>query len=96
MATSATLVLLSYTKLLHTIILSFSIAALKYPDNSIQLVWLPDATVKYFSGKYIVLFIMAVIIVIAGVAYILSFSFSDSGFSSIKINVCSSGLVTED
>ena len=68
-ATLATLILLSYTKLLRTVILSFSFATLKYPDNSTQLVWLPDGTVKYLSGKHIALFIAALIIVIAGVAY---------------------------
>ena len=53
-AALATLILLSYTKLLCTIILSFSFAALMYPDNSVQLVWLSDGTVKYFSdyGTY--------------------------------------------
>ena len=70
-ATLATLILLSYTKLLRTIILSFSFAALKYPDDSVQLVWLPDGTVKYLSGKQIALFIMALVIVVVGVAYTL-------------------------
>ena len=70
-STLATLILLSYTRLLRTIILSFSFAMLKYPDDSVQLVWLPDGTVKYLSGKHIALFIMALIIVIAGVAYTL-------------------------
>ena len=70
-ATLATLILLSYTKLLRTIILSFSFAALKYPDNTVQLVWLPDGTVKYLSGKHIALFIMALIILIVGVGYTL-------------------------
>ena len=70
-AALATLILLSYTKLLRSIILSFSFAVLKYPDNSVQLVWLPDGTVKYLSGKHIALFVMALIIVIAGVAYTL-------------------------
>ena len=70
-ATLATLILLSYTKLLRTIILSFSFATLKYPDDSVQLVWLPDGTIKYLSGKHIALFIMAVFIVVAGVAYTL-------------------------
>ena len=70
-ATLATLILLSYTKLLRTIILSFSFAALNYPDDSVQLVWLPDGTVKYLNGKHIALFIVALVIVIAGVVYTL-------------------------
>ena len=70
-ATMATLILLSYAKLLRSIILSFSFAVLKYPDNSVQLLWLSDGTVKYLSGKHIALFIMALIIVVVGVAYTL-------------------------
>ena len=53
------------------IILPFLFTALKYPDNSIQLVWLPDGTVKYLSGKHIALFIMVFVTLIAGVAYTL-------------------------
>lgn len=70
-ATLATLILLSYTKLLRTVILTFSFAALKYPDNSVQLVWLPDGTVKYFNGKYLALFLVSLAILIIGVAYTL-------------------------
>ena len=44
---------------------------MKYPDNTVQLVWLPDGTVKYLSGKHIALFIMALIILIVGVTYTL-------------------------
>ena len=83
-AVLATLILLSYAKLLRTIILSLSSATLRYPDSSVQLVWLPDGTVKYLSGKHIALFVMALVIVIVGVVYTLLL-FSGSGFSSIKI-----------
>ena len=68
-ATLATLILLSYTKLLRTVILSCSFAVLKYPDNSTRLVWLPDGTVGYLRGKHIALFIAGLVIVIIGVAY---------------------------
>ena len=51
-ATLATLLLLSYTKLLQTSIRILSFAVLTYPDGSWELVWLPDASVKYFWGKH--------------------------------------------
>jgi hypothetical protein len=68
-ATLATLILLSYTKYLRAIIDIFSFAILKYPDDSVRVVWLPDATVRYLSGKHVLLFLVAVLIVILGIVY---------------------------
>ena len=68
-ATLATLILLSYAKLLNTIIVTLSFAILNYPDGSHQIVWLPDANVGYLSGKHIPLFIVAILILLSGVAY---------------------------
>ena len=48
------------------------IAALSFAisDGSHEVVWLTDASVGYLSGKHIIpLFITAVLILIAGVAY---------------------------
>ena len=69
MATLATLILLSYSKLLQTIIASLPFATLYYPDGSHRTVWLPDASVKYLRGKHIVLFIIAILILLAGGIY---------------------------
>jgi predicted outer membrane repeat protein len=72
-ATLATLLLFSYAKFLHTIIASLSGTVLKYPridgthDNVV--VWLPDATIRYLSGKHVPLFIVAILILLAGAAY---------------------------
>ena len=68
-ATLATLVLLSYVKLLHAIIASFSFIILKYPDGSKETVWLPDATVGYFRGRHICLFLTASLVLLGGIAY---------------------------
>ena len=68
-ATLATLILLCYAKLLHTIIASLSFTVLRYPNGSRQTVWLLDATVPYLRGKHIALFGIAVIILIVGVAF---------------------------
>ena len=55
----ATLFLLSYTKLLNTIINALSYVTLSYPDGSQKPVWLYDGNVGYLSGKHIPLFLMA-------------------------------------
>jgi hypothetical protein len=69
-ATLATLILLSYTKLLQSIIVVLSFAHLTYPDHS-EIVWLADPSVKYLHGKHIPLFIAAVVILLLGAAYTL-------------------------
>ena len=67
-ATLDTLILLSYetSSNSHS---GFSYATLDYPDGSYHIVWWPDPTVGYFSGKHIVLWIVAVIISLAGLFY---------------------------
>ena len=56
----ATLLLLSYTKILHTLIAAINITYLEYPTYS-RMVWLYDANVDYLKGKHIPLFIVAVL-----------------------------------
>ena len=68
-ATLATLILLSYTRLLQTIITAFSYATLTYPDGSKSTLWLLDATVEYITSKYSVLFFVAILILILGLMY---------------------------
>ena len=68
-ATLATLILLSYAKLLTMIPTALSFASLDYPDGSHKTVWLPDGNVKYFQGKHIALGIMALLIILIGVPY---------------------------
>ena len=72
-ATLATLILFSYAKLLHTIIASLLGTTLMYPEvndtHDNVIVWLPDATVKYLSGQHIPLFIVAILILLAGIMY---------------------------
>ena len=70
-ATLATLILISYGKLFHVVLLAqpFSFAALTFPDNHSEVLWLPDGTVGYLSGKHVVLFIVALLILIMCIAY---------------------------
>ena len=57
----ATLILLSYTKILRTLITALYITYLEYPTYN-RSVWLYDANIDYLSGKHIPLFIMAVFV----------------------------------
>ena len=65
----ATLILLSYTKILQTIITAVSFTHLdissftdpKYQEHNIT-VWLYDANIGYLSGKHTLLFVVAVIV----------------------------------
>ena len=68
-ATLASLILLSYAKLLEICFKSLSVGSLEYPNHTNKKLWLSDATVKYFSGKHIPLFIAAVLILLAGLLY---------------------------
>ena len=68
-ATLATLILLSYAKLVEICFKSLSVGVLEYPDGSSKMLWFPDATVKYLLGKHIPLFIAAVLILLVGLVY---------------------------
>ena len=67
--TLATLILLSYAKFIQTVITALSYGTLRYPDNTQDTVWLPNATVSYFSSKHIILFLVAIFILVIGLAY---------------------------
>ena len=70
-ATLATLILISYGKLFHVVLLAqpFSSAALTYPDGYKEVLWLPDGTVGYLAGKHLVLFVVALVILTICIAY---------------------------
>ena len=68
-ATLATLILLSYAKLLSITITALSFTDINYPDGSQEIVWLPDGNVKYFQGKHAALVIVALLIILVGVPY---------------------------
>ena len=68
-ATLATLILLSYTKLLETIITTFSFARFRYSNHTTSLRWLPDANVEFGKGKHIGLICVAVLILLLCLVY---------------------------
>ena len=73
-AALATLILLSYAKLLHSTIGILSYAILRYTpldekESFTKVVWLHDGSVPYLDGTHIPLFIVAVVIVVLGFIY---------------------------
>ncbi len=62
-AVLATLFLLSYAKLLRTIIAALSYTTVEYPNSQIA-VWLYDANVRYLSSKHFPLFAAALVCLI--------------------------------
>ena len=68
-ATLATLILLSYAKLLSVTITALSFAVLDYPDGAHETVWLPDGNVPYFRGKHVALVLIALLIILVGAPY---------------------------
>ena len=59
----ATLLLLSYAKLLRTIIIILSFTILELPDGSEQVVWSFDGNINYFDSKHAILFIAALLMI---------------------------------
>ena len=57
----ATLILLSYTMLLHTILMALSFTHIQVSDGSRFSVWLYNGNVQYLSGKHIPLFLFALL-----------------------------------
>ena len=68
-ATLDTLILLSYSKLIQTIIAALSFTILEYPNGNKKVVWLPDANIEYLHGKHAFLFFVGLVILLSGVAY---------------------------
>ena len=60
-AALTTPVLLSYAKILRTIVFALSFTELEYPSGT-QRVWLQDGNVKFLQGRHIALFVSALIV----------------------------------
>ena len=57
----ATLFLLSYAKLLRTIISTVSFTFIEFQDGTYATVWLPDGNIEYLSSKHTGLFVVALL-----------------------------------
>ena len=58
----ATMFLLFYNKLFHTIIISFSFVTLELPDNSMLTTWKFDGNVSFLDVKHIILFLTSLLV----------------------------------
>ncbi len=58
----ATIIFLSYTKIVRNILVIFSYATVEYPNQLLIKVWLFDGNVNYLQGQHIGLFAFAVLI----------------------------------
>ena len=66
----ATLILLSYTKILRIIITAFSFTTVTGSQGYHSVVWLPDGNIKYFEPIHTVLFLVALLVLLLlGVPY---------------------------
>ena len=66
----ATLVLLSYTKILRILITAFSFTTLTGSQDYYSVVWLADGNIKYFEPKHAILFLVALLVLLLlGVPY---------------------------
>lgn len=60
----ATLLLLSYNRLLGVVIVSLSFSIITYPDSSLRVVWTKDGNIDYWSGKHIPLGMFAILVIL--------------------------------
>ena len=83
----ATLLLLSYAKLLRAIMAALSVTFITYPNNSIKALWLHDANIQYLHGKHIPLFIVALLFGMVSLPYVLTLLFISilKKYSHLKI-----------
>ena len=64
-AALATLLLLSYSKLLRTVIMALSVTSLEYPGYIYKKVWLYDGKVPYFgNAEHIILGLFAILVLV--------------------------------
>ena len=66
----ATLILLSYTKILRTLITAFSFTTLTGSQDYHTVVWLADGSIKYFEPKHAILFLVSFLVLsLLGIPY---------------------------
>ena len=65
------LFLLTYAKLLRSIIGVFSFTTIVYPDGYNKVVWLVDENIEFLKGKHIPLFLVTILFVLLSLPYTL-------------------------
>ena len=91
----ATLILLSYVKVLRTLIAANSFADLDYPGLNMRRVWLYDANIEYLVAKHIPLFLVA-LLSCSSFSLTLSCFFLVSGYRLDHILDSSHGSTVQD
>ena len=71
----ATLIYLSYSKVLRTVIDIFTSTIVYLKNGSMIIVWTYDGTIKYLQGKHIVLFVLAMVASVFLVIYTILLTF---------------------
>ena len=71
----ATLIYLSYSKVLRTVIDIFTSTIVYLNNGSMIIVWSYDGTIKYLQGKHIVLFVLAIVASVFLVFYTIFLTF---------------------
>ena len=65
-----TLILMSYAKLIRTVLGVFTFSVLKiYPGNATKVVWSLDGNVPYLKGKHVGLFVIALVALFVALIY---------------------------
>ena len=60
----ATLILLSYTKLVETVVVSLAAISIPNPDGTFRQVWYRDGNLDYWKGKHVPLGIFAILVLL--------------------------------
>ena len=82
----ATIFLLSYSKILRTIIEIYSLSQVQTSDGTIS-VWQPDPNVEYFTGSHIVLFLIASLFLVCfTIPFALGFTFPKTVLRSKRLS----------
>ena len=71
----ATLIYLSYTKVLRTVVAIFTYTTVYLQNGNTVAVWFYDGTIKYLGGKHIMLFVLAMVTSIILIVYTLALTF---------------------
>ena len=72
----ATLMLLSFTKIMSAVITALQFGVLVYEDGHREVAWRYDGNISYFSARHTALFVVALLFLIPSIMYILFLLFS--------------------
>uniref|UniRef100_A0A1X7UF08 Right handed beta helix domain-containing protein n=1 Tax=Amphimedon queenslandica TaxID=400682 RepID=A0A1X7UF08_AMPQE len=83
----ATLILMSYSKILRSVTRSLMFSSIKCSDKYTHHVWSIDANIEYFSFKHSILFLMSVVFLLVGMIYT-GLVFSSQWLQRLNCKIC--------